>query len=120
MKCVNLTGTLEVFLLFSTLSSVHRSHLLLLYALCCIWFCFNTRYEFTPPPNLRPVIFVSKLLAGMFTFICLVYYGIYMIDVILIYALFSGIQLGHKTRPWSICNRSRRRPFTFLLLTVSK
>jgi len=30
MKCFNLTGTLEVFLLFFTLSAVRRSHLLLL------------------------------------------------------------------------------------------
>jgi hypothetical protein len=102
MKCVKLTGTLEVSLFFFTLSSLHRSHLLLLlrpfvfHSCCC-----NACYQFTPPSNLRPVIFGSKPLAGLFPFIGLVYYVIFFIGAILIYANFSGMQLRHKTRPWS-------------------
>jgi hypothetical protein len=45
---------------------------------CYTRFCFNATYEFTPPPNLRPVILGSKLLAGLFPFICLLYYGIFL------------------------------------------
>ena len=77
---------------------------------CYTRFCFNATYEFTPPPNLRPVILGSKLLADLFPFICFIYYGIFYI---LISAIFSEIQLGHKTGPRSVCNGSRRRPFNF-------
>jgi hypothetical protein len=78
MKFVILTGILEVFLLFFTLSFLRRFQLLLLVRpLVISGFAFNTPYQFTPPPNLSPVIFVSKLLAVLLPFICLVYYGIF-------------------------------------------
>jgi hypothetical protein len=77
MKCVALTATLEVFLLFVTLSAVRISLLLpsspSFTTVCYTRFCINAPYEFTPTPNLHPVVFGSKLLAGLFPFICLLY-----------------------------------------------
>jgi hypothetical protein len=68
-------------------------------------FGFNAPYKCTPLPNLRPIIFGLTLIGWFISTHVRLFFlmGIsFFIHAFLIYAIFSGTQLGQKTRPWCI------------------
>jgi hypothetical protein len=79
MKCVQSTGTVEVSLHFFTLFSPSLlSYPSFTPGFFSTGFAVTPLYQSTPPSNLRPVIFGSKPLAGLFPFIGLLYYEIFL------------------------------------------
>jgi len=85
---------------------------------CYTRFCINAPYEFTPTPRFTPCRFRFKALGWFVSIYLSALLRGFFYDIVLIYAIFSRIQLEHKRGSCAICNRCRRRPLTFLLLTV--
>ena len=72
---------------------------------CFMPFCFNAPYQFTPLPNLCPLIF-SLMLSGWFISILTLLPCENIIFYLSLFNLcplfFLGTWLGHNTRPWCI------------------